>query len=124
MIEVKIGERYEHLTVLCDAGVVIKNNGKRYRVVSCKCDCGNVCQKTLYGLRSGKSKRCKKCSTSIETINELQKNTGYSFTKHTPYFTGRGHLSKEHKSAIQRGVSAASKRKNKVTTTPLPPKKP
>lgn len=57
-IDLSIGERFSHWTILEDAGVDL-NGKRRYR---CRCDCGT--EKDVLGayLREGRSKRCQECA--------------------------------------------------------------
>lgn len=57
MVKINEGDRYGRLTVVKYAWRV-KSNGKRIRIVFCKCDCGNEKQILLSSIRSGKTKSC------------------------------------------------------------------
>ena len=64
-IEVKAGQVFGSWTVIKEAEATFAKNGKMIRMISCKCKCGEINEVQLASLRTGKSTRCRKCS-SIE----------------------------------------------------------
>lgn len=72
-----IGKQFERLTVIGEAFTRSKPNGKLYRIMRCKCSCGNSTDVSLDNLKSGTTKSCGCLRT------ELSKTHGQ---------TGRGKL--------------------------------
>lgn len=53
-IPIKIGERYGSLTIIKELPLKILPNGKKQRIVLCRCDCGKEVTRQLYSLRQNK----------------------------------------------------------------------
>jgi hypothetical protein len=57
-IKVKVGDRYNRLTILEEVDPYRFPSGKAKRTFLCECDCGNQIETTLNSLRSGNTKSC------------------------------------------------------------------
>lgn len=62
--------KYNQLTIISETEPRVVN-GKATRMMTCQCDCGNIGNYTLAGLRNGESKRCKEC---VRLARILHKN--------------------------------------------------
>jgi hypothetical protein len=58
LLEVKSGDRFGFLTILCEAERKRKPNGNPYRIFSVKCDCGTVKDIRLSSLKEGTTVSC------------------------------------------------------------------
>ena len=57
IMDIFVGEEYDHLTVLEFSGVVMKGGTQRY-IFKCECDCGNIVEKTDVLLRNSNLSHC------------------------------------------------------------------
>lgn len=56
--EIKIGHRYNKLTVLKEILPEKRSDGGTRRIIKCLCECGTIKNFRLYGLKHGKTKSC------------------------------------------------------------------
>lgn len=57
-INVKIGDKYNKLTIIEDIGYHVTSGGNKLRLMKCECECGNKVEVTLNQLRSNKTVSC------------------------------------------------------------------
>ncbi len=57
-VNVKIGDKYNKLTIIEDLGYHTTTGGNKLRIMKCKCECGNIKNVLLNELRTGKTKSC------------------------------------------------------------------
>lgn len=60
-IPMKIGEKFHKLTILGEGNHKTKACGRTKRMAKVKCDCGNVCEKDYFYVRSGETTSCGEC---------------------------------------------------------------
>lgn len=75
-----IGRHFGKLTVISEAGFVVKASGKRCRIYNCLCDCGNYCQIQHQYLVSGDTTSCGCIRSRIEfAVSSYLKLHHYDF---------------------------------------------
>lgn len=55
---IKIGEKFNKLTIIKEVNGHIRKNGYKERKVLCRCKCGNIKEILYYSVKSGKTKSC------------------------------------------------------------------
>ena len=66
----RIGEKYNHWTIIGDAPDRIDASGKHHKRYLCRCDCGNEVVKDYYKLKCG-AKMCRECYLKILPNNGI-----------------------------------------------------
>ncbi|MBQ0113363.1 MAG: hypothetical protein KBT03_09560 [Bacteroidales bacterium] len=77
-IEVSVGKKYGHLTILKDCGM-LKHKTKNVHMVFCRCDCGVEKNVNLYNLTHGNIKSCG-CIIK-KTTGDVHRTHGFSGTR-------------------------------------------
>ena len=76
--EVKKGDRYGFLTVIKEVEMRIALSGKKYRMVECVCDCGNIKVVEFWNLRSGRNISCGCYGATRSVTHGMYKTRLYS----------------------------------------------
>lgn len=82
--KVKIGDKFNRLTIIEDLGFYLKEGTKdKAHYVKCKCDCGNEIIVQEYNLKSGHTKSCGECARKLNNyyivgnVTYVQYNNSY-----------------------------------------------
>ena len=113
---IKIGEKFNKLTIIKEVNGHIRKNGYKERKVLCRCKCGNIKEILYYSVKSGKTKSCgclfKEKTKIIHTkhgmnntkfyyiFGKIKQRCFYKNCKDYKYYGGRG-IKCEWKSFIE-----------------------
>lgn len=73
-LQINIGDKFNHLTVVSNSEVYFLKSGKNAgHRVSCQCDCGNISKYICSDLKRETVKQCRNCANELNVTNPIRK---------------------------------------------------